>query len=365
MDEYLEKIYFDIGNPNSYGGVSKLYKAAKNKYPQVTLKYVKLWLSKQNAYTLHKPARRNFSRNIYLVSYIDEQWQADIVDMRQFFRQNQGYRYILTIIDCFSKYLFAYPLKTKRAPETLSKFKTLFNLRKPIKLQTDRGGEFDNKVFREFCKLNKVIYFTTKYKLIKCAIIERANRTLKEKLFRYFTQHGTRKYFDILDKTVDSYNNSVHRSTKIRPSEVNRSNEKYVFSDMFGYKNFKNMFFKQPHTNGQNLYINDDVRIKYDLNRLEKSYYPLWTDPVYKINRVLQKYGKPQYSVKLANRELERRFYPDELQKISVSQNSYYRVEKILRYRTRNGIREALVKWLNYPSTHNQWIPATHVIKLK
>jgi hypothetical protein len=361
MEEYLKTLYYDSTNSASFGGLYKLYKQAKLKYPDITLEYVKNWLIDQTAYTLHKNARRNFKRNKYYVSFIDELWQADLIDMQQFSRQNSGFKYILTVIDCFSKFLFAFPIKTKKTLEIIEVFKSIFEKRKPMKLMTDRGGEFDSIQFKTFCKNNDVNYYTTKDKLIKCAIVERANRTLKEKLFRYFTFKGTRKYIDVIKNFVDSYNKSKHSTTKIAPIEVTENNEKHVFKDVFGVKNLKHLFFGRKSE--PKLKIQDKVRIKYDLTKLDKSYYPLWSDKVYEIKNVLNKYTKPQYVVNLENIEQFRRFYPEELQKIS--NKPTYRIEKIIKKKRINGEVFVLVKWLNYNSRHNQWIPETEVKRLK
>ena len=99
---------------------------------------------KQNTYTLHKQKRKNFLRNKVLVKNINEQFQADIVDMQMFSKHNNNYKYILTVIDVLSKYAFAKPLKTKSSKDVLKAFENIFKERKPFKLQTDKGKEFVN-----------------------------------------------------------------------------------------------------------------------------------------------------------------------------------------------------------------------------
>ena len=364
MENYLKNIYFDINSSASFSSVYKLYKEVKIKYPDVTINQVKNWLSKQFPYTLHKPARRIFKRNRYLVSRINEQWQCNLIDFQKFSRQNSGYKYILTTIDCFSKFLYAYPLKSKKPSELIEIFKFIFENQKPIKLQSDQGKEFDNRYFKEFCIKNKVTYFTTKDKLIKCSIVERVNRTIKEKLFRYFTNHGMYKYIDVLQNLVNSYNNTVHSVTKMRPNEINISNEKYVFENIYGFKNFKDMIFDKTDKPKNNYKVGDNVRLKYDLSILDKSYYPLWTDQIYTIIKVLNKHDKPQYIID-DDKIGSRRFYKEDLQKVDRSQNTLYRVEKVIKTRIINNKKEYYVKWLNYPSKYNSWILETDVVKLK
>lgn len=356
MDNIFKNIYFNPNDSGSLGGVYNLYASAKKLNPNITLNHVRDWLKKQNVYTLHFPARRRWKRNKIYVSYIDEQWEIDLIDLKIFANQNNGYNYILMVIDVFSKYLFAIPTKTKTAIEILNKFEQLFKTRKPTKIRSDRGGEFDNRIFKEFCEKNNVKFFTTWNKDIKCAVVERVNRTIKNKMFRYFTFKGTRRYIDILPAIINSYNNTIHRSIKMSPADVDIEHENYVYNNLYGDE--KKIIGKIKFKPG------DNVIIKYDLNPLDKSYYPLWKDRVYKINRVLRKYNKPLYVIHNGESELQRRYYPEELQKVSIDSKTRWLIEKIIAYRTVNGVRQALVKWKGYPESHNQWIPKTEIENL-
>ena len=112
-----------------------------------------------------------------------------------FSRQNNGYRFILTVIDCFSKYAFALPLKNKSGSEVKSALQRIIEERKPEKLQTDRGKEFINSSVQNYLKENDIQFFTTFNTLFKCAIVERFNRTLKAKMFKYFTFTGKKQIY--------------------------------------------------------------------------------------------------------------------------------------------------------------------------
>ena len=83
-----------------------------------------------------------------MVSYTDQQWQADLVDMQTFEKENKGYRYILTVIDIFSRYAWALPIKSKRREDVRDAFKLIFKEAKPEKIQFDDGKEFYNKLFK-------------------------------------------------------------------------------------------------------------------------------------------------------------------------------------------------------------------------
>ena len=101
FDKILSDIYYNQKNPASFSSVSKLYKAAKAKNNKITLKYVKDWVSGELTYTLHKSKRNNYKREKIFVTKPNEQFQGDLVDMKMFSRQNNGYKWILTVIDLF------------------------------------------------------------------------------------------------------------------------------------------------------------------------------------------------------------------------------------------------------------------------
>lgn len=148
--------YLDPAQPGSFGGVDSLFRAVRG---EVSKKKIRKWLEGVDAYTLHKPVRRKFPTNRVIVNSIDQQWQADLVDLSALHTHNDGYRYLLTCIDVLSKYAWTVPMKTKRGEEMVNVFRTLFLHRKPRSLQTDQGTEFKNAKFQNFLKMNNVRFF--------------------------------------------------------------------------------------------------------------------------------------------------------------------------------------------------------------
>ena len=144
----LDKLYYSPNGSGSFGGVQRLFKAAKAEGLKVNEKLIQNYLSRQATYTLHKPARKNFKRNPTVVGGIDNQWQADLADMKALSKANSGIKYLLTVIDVFSKYAWVIPVKSKSGSDILNGFRQLLKIskpRKPEKLQTDAGKEFLNK----------------------------------------------------------------------------------------------------------------------------------------------------------------------------------------------------------------------------
>jgi len=201
----LHKIYYEPSHPSSFSSSQKLFDSAKN-HSNITLNEVKFWLSKQLLYTLHKQRRKNFIRNRVIVENVNEQFQADLVDLQMFSKEKNGYKFILKCIDVLSKFAFAKPLKDKTGLSVMNALKEIFKSRQPTKIQTDKGKEFLNSNVQLLFKKFKINHFTSEFEEIKCSNVERFNRTLKSKMWKYFTANGTRRWIDILDEILISYN---------------------------------------------------------------------------------------------------------------------------------------------------------------
>jgi len=134
------------------------------------------------------------------VNGIDKIWAADLVEMQTFSEFNRVVRYLLTVIDVFSKYGWMLPLKDKTGKSVADALKEIFKIskRKPEKLWADKGREFFNKHVKEF---GVELYSTENKK--KSSVVERWNRTMKEKMFKYFTTNNTIKHIDVLDDFVE------------------------------------------------------------------------------------------------------------------------------------------------------------------
>ena len=157
-EKYLRELYYNPESPASFGGVDSIYRAVKNdaKY-QISRNKIRSWLQKQDTYTLHKPVRYRFKRNRVIVGAIDEQWEADLVIMDSLSKYNNGFKYILTVIDVLSKYAWVEPIKTKTGENLVKAFeKILRKGRKPETFHSDKGTEFTNRLFQKYLKKNNI-----------------------------------------------------------------------------------------------------------------------------------------------------------------------------------------------------------------
>ena len=252
-----------------------------------------------------------------------------------------------------SKYAWVEPLKTKSGENLVKAFEEILKKgRKPEKLHSDKGTEFTNKVFQTFLKKKRIAFFTT-YNETKASIVERFNRTLKGKMWKYFTANNTLKYIDVLQKLVRSYNHSRHRSIGMRPSDVNRANESVVWERLYGDEASK--LFKYKFS------VGDQVRISKARRTFKKGYLPSWTEEIFTITKLIPR-RPPVYKIAdYHGDELEGTFYEQELQKVIKTDSDYYRVEKVIKSRMRNKQKEYFVKWMGYPDDFNSWVPTSSV----
>ena len=150
----------------------------------------------------------------------DYQWQADLVDISSLVRLNKGYKFLLTCIDVFSKFAWVVPLKNKMGESLVNGFQSVLDTgRSPEKLQTDKGTEFLTLNYQSFPKENSIYFFTTNSEL-KASVVKFFNRTLKTRLWKYFTAKNTRVYIDNLQDIVQGYNNVYHRSIGRAPASA-------------------------------------------------------------------------------------------------------------------------------------------------
>ena len=138
----FDKLYYDPKSPAGYAGEQALFKLARKSPKTVKLKDVRNWLKKQQIYTLHKPIRRKFVRRKTVVAGIDHQWQADLADMSKLANSNDKFKFLLCIIDVFSKYAWVVPIKDKTGKALVNAFKSVLKSEcSPKRLQTDKGAE--------------------------------------------------------------------------------------------------------------------------------------------------------------------------------------------------------------------------------
>ena len=171
---------------------------------------MKQFLKRKQAYTLHRPTRRRYVRNRTYVAGIDGQWQADLGDMQAITCQNNGERYLLTVINVYSKFACVAAVKSKDAAAVTEAFRHILTSaasRQSRRLQTDKGMEVFNSTFAGLMKRHNIQHFASESDQ-KAAVVKRYNRNIETRILTYLSDRGTMCWFDVFHKLVDAYNAS-------------------------------------------------------------------------------------------------------------------------------------------------------------
>ena len=215
---------------------------------------------------------------------------------------NKGFRLLLCVIDIFSKYAWVIRLKDQKSISIVNAFQIILKKsnRKPNKIWVDKGSEFYNSSFEKWLKDNDIEMYSTNNEG-KSVIAERFIRTLKNKIYKYTTSISKNLYIDKLDDIVRKYNNTYHRSIKMKPVDLKDN----TYTDFKKEVNDKDPKFK----------IGDHVRISKNKNIFAKGYMPNWSEEIFIISKIKNTVPWTYVLNDLNGEEIIGTFYENELEK--------------------------------------------------
>lgn len=302
---------------------------------------------------VHKPARRNFPRRSVIVKGIGDLWQGDLVEMIPYAGVNRGYKYLLTVIDCCSKFAWAQPVKSKSAEDITRAMETVLKTTSPPRLfQVDNGSEFYNKNFMALMKKHNIHLYSV-FTKIKAAIVERFNRTLKTKMWKRFSLQGSYEWIKNIQQLVGEYNRSHHRSIGMKPIEAGPSNEKEILRKLRGRSIYATVPGAPPPES--KFKVGDRVRISKQKALFEKGYTPNWSNEQFIIVKVQGTDPVTYILEDMEKQPIRGAFYKEELQKTRYE--DVYLIEKVIR-RSKG---RCYVKWWGFDSKFNSWIDEKNV----
>ena len=252
---------------------------------------------------LHKPIIKKFEKRKVYSQLKDNIWGVDLAEKKSLSRKNKGIKYLLCVIDLYSKYAFVIPLKDKKGISILNAFDKIIKQynRKPNKIWVDQGGEFYNNIFKKWLSDNDIIMYST-YNEGKSVVAERFIRTLKSKLYKHMIAIGKNLYYDVLDDVVNKYNNTKNGTIKMKPIDVRDNNNKRVYIDEHNKKRSR---FK----------VGDRVRISKFKNIFAKGYTPNWSKEIFIVDKINNTVPYTYNLKDLNDEEIIGSFYDQELQK--------------------------------------------------
>ena len=296
VDKILGDKAFNIAKDTAYDGyqrglASMVYKYFDSKVEGSGAKNVNnTKLTSQNqqlAEELHKPIIKEFEKRKVYAAFKDNIWGADLADMQLLTKYNKGIRFLLCVIDIFSKYAWVVPLKDKKGVSIATAFQSVLKQsnRKPNKIWVDKGSEF------------------------------------------YMTSISKNVYIDKLNDIVDKYNNTYHSTIKMKPIDV--KDNTYINID------------KEINNKDPKFKAGDRVRISKYKNNFAKGYTPNWSEEVFVIKKVKNTVPWTYVINDLNGEEITGTFYEKELQKANQEE---FRIEKVIK---RKGDK-IYVKWITH-----------------
>ena len=345
-DKILKRRAFDIAKDPKYDGyqtglASIVYKFFDSKVSGSGAKLIPE--NEQLANELHQPIIRKFEKRKVYSIFKDKIWGVDLADMQLLSKYNKGIRFLLCVIDIFSKHAWVVPLKDEKDISIVKAFQSILKQsnRKPNKIWVDKGSEFYNAYFKKWLRDNDIVMYST-HNEGKSVVAKRFIRTLKSKIYKYMTSVSKNVYIDKLDDIVDEYNNTYHTTIKMKPIDV--KDNTYINTS------------KETNNKDPKFKVGDHVRISKYKNIFAKGYMPNWSEEEFVIKKIKNTVPWSDVINDLNGEEIIETFYEKELQKTNQEE---FKIEKVIRRR-----RDKLyVKWKGYDNSFNSWIDKKDIIK--
>lgn len=272
-ESYIKRAWTNYSQPGSLRALHGFVKARGIKDIRDTEKK----LSNIYAFSVHKPARRKYPTRAIILKGPREHFCVDLIDLQKYSRKNGGYNWLVTALDGFTKELFVVPVKKKTTQQVADAFAQIIKqAKKAIRyVYSDMGLEFVGKTFQDLMKKHNITHYVSKTKR-KASMCERVIKTLKQLLFKYFTQEKTTRWIEILPKLVQSYNNTPHSSHGFKPSDIKQKDVDQVFHQLYAK-------LAQVSVPSPKYMIGDRVRIAKSRLTFQKGYEQSFSDDIFKV----------------------------------------------------------------------------------
>ncbi len=319
INEILKKYYY---NPETgFQSYAKLYKKVKIDFPHITIKQVKDFIKDQeSAQVYSRNVKPQFNQTLVAGFGCV---QMDLLDLNIYKGHNNRYRYILLVVDIYSRMLFALPLRTKGAKECFDAFisirgefvKAGYDI---VNVVSDYGSEFKNKYFLDYYKENdiKAYYKNPDVFSGSLGIVDRMCATIRLLLNKYFIGTNTFEWVSVLPKLVSNINSSFQRTIKAVPIKIWEGDE------------LNNQEIREPI---KRLSVGDTVRVLNNASVFNKKHLTRFSQMVYKIEAI------DGLGYRLVG--LDRKYFDRELMKVSGNSGNVVLNRRGLLSRNRRGNR--------------------------
>ena len=326
LSRQLAQIYYNPSSPGGYRGPEALWEEAKIHIPLLKKKQVYDFIQGQKTYTKHqqyrgvKKYRKVYAKRArYLI-------QMDLLDFRKHVNENNGYNYILCAIDAFTKKLWTFPLKRKSADEVHREIFFFLMRERPEKIQTDQGTEFINATLGETeRRMDPPIKHYHTWSIKKASIVERVQRTLRNRLGKIWEKNGNHRWIDVIANITESYNNSVHRSIGMKPNDVGPQHHQLIYDRLYPDPSPAQALklAKEAQKLTSHFRVGDYVRMLEYRTLFRKESDQAWSSRVFRIRRIIMSTPVTFQIEDLYGDPIKGGFYSRQLIKVKPSEDEF------------------------------------------
>lgn len=358
--QYLTKIYYDISSPVSFSNAQRIYEYVKKESRfKITKKEIENFLDSQEVHTTHIEPRK--AKHFYGMTVPHSNY---LVQLDSFFFDfdKEHKKRIIMGVDAFSRKAAARAVENLKKENVNKAVQEIIQELKPQRVMWDRGREFNNSLVYSTLRKNNIKYILANPPY-KASMVERLARTIKVYLYKAMQFRGDVHWPKLLPKVINTYNNRYHSSIGMTPNQASlTAKEAEVWYRLRG-----KLWKSQPEPKKYEYELNDSVRIVNQKGPLKKSFYETFSTQVYFISARYAKSNVNRYKLKDANNNPveDRSFTHNQLKVVNISSQTVYRIEKVIHQKLIRGKLYAYVKWYNYNSSFNTYIPSSDILKLK
>jgi hypothetical protein len=355
MNDYKDWDWYS-DKPHSFGGK---YRSYNN---NVSKKEIEENFKHNEIYSRFKQFRKTKKQNPVYVYAKREQFQADVCFFNNplMVKSTKGVKYLLVVIDVYTKFVWLYPLKEIKSEKIAECFKSLFEKEKPQKITTDAGKEFLNRNVSRVLEEFNITHYIAK-NLTKAQVVERFNLTLQRLLFQICTYENTNNWVLQLPKALKIYLNRYHRTIKMTPSQAEMKKNQSILSNIYFER-----YDKLNPKHKTKFAVGEKVRISLLRTKFGRGYHEYFSTEVWIIKKILKNLPYPRYIVQdETGEELDAILNENELVSFSPPQDTSYIIEKVIKSRKKGKKKQYFVKWEGYPSKFNSWVNEEEIKHLK
>lgn len=366
--EEIIRVYKTPGHPVAFSSPGAIYTYYKGKVP---LALIRDALEETEAYTLHREYKQPAVHNPFYCYQRRQKFQADLIDVVSLAEDNNGVKYLLVIIDEFSRKVWVGPLTSKTGAATRESLKQWIDLlsseedgwrEKEKRFLSDAGKEFVNSMVNTLLVQHNFKQDTTK-NIIHCGIAERVNKSLQQLIYKMLTDQGETEYVSKLPLVVQTYNNRAHRTLKnMSPndadSKANEDRVRGIHTERYGKIN-------ERRKRTTRFVVGDKVRVKTYArgpSSARRSYLQQFHGEYFTIVEVKTRMPIPMYILKSMNTEdtIEGGFYANELSRV---QGDLFKIDKILKTEGQGENKRYLVRWKYFDPRWDSYVKASDLVE--